>query len=85
MFYLKRIVLSVNETVVLSPSPGYLIINKNKFTYYMKRDSHARIFIKINTIVIHMLQYTSIVLSCILKESFQKPTHWIFCFFSYSC
>ena len=29
--------------------------------------------------------YTSSILSCILKENFQKPTHWIFCFFSNSC
>ena len=33
----------------------------------------------------NMLQYTSIILSCILKESFQTPTCWIFCFFSYFC
>ena len=29
--------------------------------------------------------YTSSILSGILKENFQKPVHWIFCFFSYSC
>ena len=29
--------------------------------------------------------YTSSILSCILKENFQKPTRWIFRFFSYSC
>ena len=29
--------------------------------------------------------YTSSFLPCILKENFQKPMHWIFRFFSYSC
>ena len=31
------------------------------------------------------ISYTGIILLCMLKENFQKPTCWIFCFFSYSC
>ena len=29
--------------------------------------------------------YTSSILSCLLKENFEKPACWIFRFFSYSC
>ena len=34
----------------VSPSPGYLIINKNALMYYITDGLHRRIFMKINTI-----------------------------------
>ena len=40
---------------------------------------------KINTIFLKHTCCTSSILSCILKENFQKPTRWIFHFFLYSC
>ena len=54
-------------------------------TSRFKCSLYGRIYMKINTIFLIHTCYTSSILSCILKENFQKPTHWIFRFFSYSC
>ena len=53
---------------VLYPSRWYLIIKKKRLIYYIKGGLHGGLHIC----------YTSIILACILKENFQKPTHWIF-------
>ena len=58
---------------VLSFSPGYLIIKKNRLMYYIKG------------VYTEESYYTSIIILHILKENFQKLTRWFLRFFSYSC
>ena len=57
---------------MLSSSPGYLIIKKNRLMYYIKGGLYTDVILG---------EFTE----NILKENFQKPMCWIFCFFSYSC
>ena len=69
---------------MLSLLAGYMNSKKNILIYYIKGSFSAEEYSRRLIKLIHIC-YTSIILSCILKEKFQKPTGWIFRFFSYSC